>query len=404
MKLILTTSTFPSGEKGDGTPRFILDLALALSNKCEIKIIAPSHPNSNFGKTSQDHIEGIEITRFNYFYPKKLQKLAYANCSMKESVERSFLAKVQIPMFFASQYRALSSLCKSFSPEIVNAHWMIPQGLVAARVKKDFNYKLITSIHGGDFKLLTQTSLGKKIITQTLTNSEHAILPNASLEKDLRESYSYHNTSIQPMGVNLEKFSSAINLPINKKETEQPYLLFVGRFSQKKGINILLSAFAKTSGSLRLILAGYGALEEEIRNQIKTLNISERVDLIGKIDHRNLPDLYNNALATIIPSITTTKNDAEGLPTVLFEAMACKSLIIASNIPGITEVIKDGENGLLFPAEDSSALFEKITWATNNNLSQIRENAFISAKKYEWGKVAEKYYQIFTETLKPRSR
>jgi colanic acid/amylovoran biosynthesis glycosyltransferase len=139
-------------------------------------------------------------------------------------------------------------------------------------------------------------------------------------------------------------------------KTGQPYLLFAGRFVEKKGIGVLLDAMRmlETEGrDIRLLLVGDGPAAGEVRQAAAGL---KNVSFSGWLPNPELRGLMHCALAVCVPSVEAADGDAEGLPNVVLEAMAEGTPVVGSRHAGIAEAVADGRTGLLMPPGDASAL------------------------------------------------
>ncbi len=136
---------------------------------------------------------------------------------------------------------------------------------------------------------------------------------------------------------------------------ERDYILYFGRLdTHNKGIDILLSAFAKicSQADIRLILAGKSTPERqrEVQAMFDDLNIANRLKLTGPVTPEQKNDLMGNALFVCIPS------RYEGWGIVAIEAGAASKAVIGTNIPGLADAIRPDKTGLLVPPENPEAL------------------------------------------------
>lgn len=129
-----------------------------------------------------------------------------------------------------------------------------------------------------------------------------------------------------------------MNLP---KKTD---LIFIGRLSKEKNLDMLLKVVSKNGWSLRIIGGG----EEGDRLKSEWGEMEGRVEWMGKIRSENLPLLINEAKIFILPSLY------EGHPKVIIEAMACSACVVGSQVRGIEDLIVHDETGQLFPLNESS--------------------------------------------------
>ena len=135
------------------------------------------------------------------------------------------------------------------------------------------------------------------------------------------------------------------------------------RFIEKKGLPDTLQAFALFHAKFpmaRLVLAGEGPLEDQLKNQIVKLGLGSAVSFAGFLDAPSLAALYSQSHIFIHPSVTTPSGDREGVPNSLLEAMATGLPVVATKHGGIPEAVNDGVEGVLVPEQAPKKLAEAL--------------------------------------------
>jgi glycosyltransferase involved in cell wall biosynthesis len=159
-----------------------------------------------------------------------------------------------------------------------------------------------------------------------------------------------------PLGIDLERYralDAAGEARVNEIRAlaPGPWILFVGRFVYYKGLDVLIDAMTRCSGTL--MLAGDGPLEGELRAQVAALGLQERVRFIGRVSDDDLPAYYHACDVFVLPSVEVT--EAYGL--VQIEAMASGVPVLSTNLPtGVPWVNQDSVTGLIVPPRDAGAL------------------------------------------------
>jgi glycosyltransferase involved in cell wall biosynthesis len=125
--------------------------------------------------------------------------------------------------------------------------------------------------------------------------------------------------------------------------------LYAGRLSREKGLPTLLRAVERVPEA-RLVVAGTGPSEEELRG-----SAGDRVEFVGHLERSELLKRIRSARAVILPS-----EWYENAPIAALEALACGVPVVASRIGGNPEIVRDGENGLVFEPGDSEGLAERL--------------------------------------------
>jgi glycosyltransferase involved in cell wall biosynthesis len=176
---------------------------------------------------------------------------------------------------------------------------------------------------------------------------------------------------------------------------------YVGILTRRKGVQILLNAFARLRiPNSKLILVGSGPLENEIKQRIRTdPRLKGRVILVGSVPHVRIPDYLRCLDVLVLPSLTTP-NWKEQFGRVLIEAMACGVPVIGSNSGGIPEVINDA--GLIFSEgndEELTNLLIRVFTDRELRNELIHKGLQRVSEKYTWEKIAQELYNIYAEIL-----
>jgi len=197
----------------------------------------------------------------------------------------------------------------------------------------------------------------------------------------LLESFSYRLADViiiesknQVNYYNLEKYLSKVkfvNYVFNtdlfrplKKIADRKYSVgFIGRLGEEKGIMNLIKCLPillKKYPDLKIFIGGDGELKTEVLQEISSQAIRDQVFFPGWISHEQLLKNYNEIKILVIPSYT------EGGPTVLLEAMACGTVVVATRVGIVPDVIKDGINGFLLENNSPAYIATRILEVINN--------------------------------------
>lgn len=177
-------------------------------------------------------------------------------------------------------------------------------------------------------------------------------------------------------------------------------LIFIGGLDSAhyfKGVPVLLNALANLgNSSWRLNIVGEGNLKSEYQELAKNLGIEKYINFSGKLEDKEFLRKLQEADVLVLPSINS--NEAFGI--VLIEAMACGVPVIASNLPGVRSVFKDGVEGLLVEPGNSSDLKLKIQWLLDNEKSreEMAQNArALVLRKYNDVRLEDLYENLFNK-------
>jgi len=209
-----------------------------------------------------------------------------------------------------------------------------------------------------------------------------------------------HKTHILPCGVDTGVFYPKINNSNGKSGREHKQsILFLGRLVREKGIYTLLEAFqyiAKKSPSTRLIIAGCGADEIEIRNMVSNMRCKSNIDMLGNVTRDKVPELIRNFTVCCIPSY------GEPFDLVALEAMSCGIPIVATNAGGLTELVTENGGHKVIPRDVKSLSNALIELLLNYELrvKMGEYNRRLVESNYSWDAVISRLESIYYEVLK----
>jgi D-inositol-3-phosphate glycosyltransferase len=213
-------------------------------------------------------------------------------------------------------------------------------------------------------------------------------------------------TRIVPCGVDLQLFSptGGLDLPAGVPRIGRGRrLLCVGRLVERKGVDTVVTALAQLP-DCHLVIAGGPAADQldqdpevlRLRRHASELGVADRLHLIGRVDHEQLPDLVRWS------DIVVTTPWYEPFGMVALEAMACGRPLIASAVGGLQDTVVPGETGLLVPPRDPGAVAAAVdALRTDPDLrrSMGRRGRRRAAARYGWEQIAAEVEQAYAELL-----
>ncbi len=272
-----------------------------------------------------------------------------------------------------------------FNPKLIHAHFGV-EGVYAMNLAKQLKIPLITTFHGFDATTSNNALLFSKkpawinylLYRKKLAQNGDLFIcvSNFIREKVLALGFPEDRTITHYIGIDIN-----IGRTVVEKENNKT-ILHVARLTEKKGTKYLIDAFAiihKKIKEIKLIIIGTGDLENELKEQVKKLNLDKDVVFLGAQIHSKVLEWMQKVDVFCLPSVTADSGDAEGLGMVFLEAALYEVPTVATMHGGIPEVVIDGETGYLVPEKNSEKLAEKLLLLLNNE--KLRKEMGSQARK-----------------------
>ncbi len=242
---------------------------------------------------------------------------------------------------------------------------------------------------------------GYKLILQAAADKSSKIITVSSATKsEIRDHLQIRDEKIVVIHEGIAKLKASQKLENNIKKFSSfengQYILYVGNAYPHKNLQLLIHAFLearKTNETSQLILVGtrdyfYARLEKSFKDAVD----ANAIVFFGKATDDELALLYENAKATIVPSLM------EGFGLPVLEAMSCGSLVIASNIPALKEI--GGDVPIYFNSnslDELETIIQEVLGKSSATYKERIEKGKALVKKYSWQKMAKETLKIYTQ-------
>jgi len=205
------------------------------------------------------------------------------------------------------------------------------------------------------------------------------------INNKLKEKYKIFNSNILVShdGVDIDFFKAG-----EKKINKTKKILYSGNLWEWKGVDLLIKASSKIKTNHQILIAGGSEdviKDFELRNS-KYLN--QKIIRLGNLNRDSLVKIMNESDVFVLPTLSTSELSKYTSPLKLFEYMAMKRIIVASDIESTKEVLSNNENSILFKANDYNDLAKKLDWVLQNDVSKFIEKAYDDVQNYTWSKRA----------------
>lgn len=304
--------------------------------------------------------------------------------------------------------------------DIIHSHYWL-SGWAARELRAEWGVPVVQMFHTlGKMKNAVASSPAEmetarriEVETQVVREADRLVAATLTEKDQLVRLYGAdpHKISIVPPGVDISHFHPMPRRLAQQKiglDSHDWMILFVGRIEPLKGVDTLIRAMALLAYECptwvnRLSLAIIGgdpntsenAEMERLKAMHAQLNLGDLVVFLGAKDQNTLQYYYNAAEAVVMPS------HYESFGMVALEAMACGTPVIASDVGGLSHLVRDGETGFHVPSGDHLALASTLARLLQDDALRLRlgEQATYWAQNYSWAKIGDRVLDAYRHAL-----
>ncbi|MDP3940670.1 MAG: glycosyltransferase, partial [bacterium] len=284
--------------------------------------------------------------------------------------------------------------------ELVHAHWILPQGLIACFGKIILGTPYIITVHGSDIFGLRKFSVLKKL---AINNANMVTVNSKATYAGVRELSNRARVELVPMGIDTTLFHPKKLTPKKKKDL---YVVAVGRLIVWKGYEFLIRAIPlmlAEKKNIKVLIVGNGPEKESLVSLAKKLGVLEHISFLGNVSQSKLSSIFADCDVFVAPAITNSlTGEREGQGLAVIEAMAQGLPVVVSKSGGIQYLVDDNVTGLLVQEKDYEAIAEKVLLVLNDEKlrSRLTSMAVRSVgEKYGWKTIGKKFDIIFTNVF-----
>jgi glycosyltransferase involved in cell wall biosynthesis len=336
------------------------------------RLIRKDYRFSGFKKEAA--FDGIDVTYFHYLHLPKVGMW------------------LQPFLILVSALWVLLSLRKEYRPDLVDAHYLYPDGVAASFLARVFRVPVILSARGSDVNAIFFYSVPRRLVLKSLSHSTRVVAVSNQLKETLvSHGVESKKIAVIPNGVDPALFYMDKELREKHKSDPICRILMVGNLIPLKGHSLLLAALGRLQATdlpfkLHVFFIGTGPQTTIIRQQARMFRGHIRVRLVGVVPHHKLVNWFNRADALCLLS------EREGCPNVVLEALATGLPVLATKVGDLEDLITD-DNGILIenrvPAEIAQALL------TVMQRQWDREAIAEYGKRFDWRHIGVEVEAVF---------
>jgi len=353
MRVLHVVTAFPRAPGDIIAPWLIELLRRQRAAGLDVEVFAPAYR----GGGNQEY-EGIPVHRFRYF-PGRWEDLTHDQGTV-DRVGHSIRYKLMAPLYVLAGMRAAWRLARRRQFDIVHVHWPVPHALFGWAAGRGGGARLVTLWYGIELRWVkSRLPWLKQFLKWALRTSDQVVAISSYTAREIADLV-HVPVRVIPYGLGF-----AESLPASRERgaaRDTFLILYVGNLIPRKGVRYLIDALHRLPPTIpaKLLILGEGTDRKQLEAQVRELGLNGRVSMPGRVPDPDLHRAFREASVFVLPSIVDRRGDTEGLGVVLLEAMSYRIPVIGSAIGGITDIISDGETGLLVPPEDPAAIAAAI--------------------------------------------
>jgi glycosyltransferase involved in cell wall biosynthesis len=355
MRILHVVTAFPRGPEDVIVPWLVELIVRLRAAGHEVEVFTSAYRGGGNAE-----FRGIPVHRFRYA-PARWEDLTHDEAA-PDRMRRSLLYKVLPLAYVAAGMWAIRRLARRRRYDVVHVHWPVPHALFGWIARRSSGARLVSSWYGVELRWV-QSSLPwlRWFVRWALRISDAVVAISSYTAGEIAR---FARTPVRVIPYTLGFPPTATKRVPAADGTLR--ILFVGRLVERKGVTHLVEAVGRLAPDLRarLSVIGDGPERVSLEAQIARDGLGDRVTLRGRVSEVELRDAYAAADVFVLPSILDARGDTEGLGVVLLEAMSYGVPVIGSDLGGISDIVRDGETGLLVPPADPAALaaaLERLT-------------------------------------------
>lgn len=394
-KLLVLSSTYPRWDD-DWEPAFVHELSKRLTDEFDVSVLCPREK----GSKSKEIKDQVFIHRYRYA-PDLLSTLV-SNGGIASNLKSRPLKWLLVPLFFLFQTLAILTAIKRDKPDVIHCHWIIPQGIclyIAKWISGSKIPHLLTS-HGGDLYTF-QGKVLSKLKRRVINNANSMTVVSQAMTHEVNRIMMREvDACVIPMGIDTEN----LFYPDDNIERTKSGILFVGRLVDKKGVKYLLEAFPevlKSHSDATLTIIGDGPEKSNLEELSKSLEIHKKVNFLGSVLNKDLPNFYRKTSLFTAPFITSDNGDQEGLGLVIIEAICCGcNILVGGNnaLSDITDVLVNQSRITTASPTNTQSLSESIKNSLTRDAGELKNEIGI-INKFGWSNIKKLFSNEINEVI-----
>ncbi len=367
MRITVVTSYFPTSARPYGGNSAFQTLR-CMKAHASIEVVSPQEHYPNIPGLRPSRYEPVDLT-----WQAPEFETTYVSYPVIPLLTRPFNGRVVTDILLPH--------VRMTRPDLILNYWLYPDGYAAVKIARQLDVPVIVGAIGSDMRARSDR-FTVKLVRETMLQADAVI----TVSEELRQLAIEQGVPGEKVTAILNGCDTAVFHPGDREEARArvqcdpaaELIVYGGNLFAAKGLGELMEAFimlAKSRPRLLVAFVGQGPYRDSLAKRVAMAGMESRVLLPGRTDASGMAHWMRAADVFCLPSYS------EGCPNVIVEALACGRPIVATNVGGIPELVKEG-SGLLVPPRDAGALRRALDMALTRQWDTV-EIARTSTRSWE---------------------
>lgn len=390
LRVAVLTTSFPLTPTA-ASGAFVLRLVQNLPSSVAAMVITPSGVERERLPADANY----QMRCFRYA-PRAWQQLAHQPGGIPAALKQRRSAYLLLPLLLGAMFWACLRAAREV--DLIHANWSV-NGIIAGIVGRLARKPVITTLRGQDVNRSASSWTYRLILGGCLRLSHQVVTVSDSIRDMAAQKFPSQKDKLILISNGVDQHFLDIGARCQRTSSQALRLITIASLIPSKGINQIIQAASllKDKINFNLTIVGSGPEKEKLRKLTTSLGLGEKVYFTDQVAPDKIPEYLAKADVLVLASYS------EGRPNVLLEAMAANVPIVATNIPGVSEMVQHGKTGLLFPPEAVEILADQLRrLAQDHHLRrQLAHNArkFIFEQGLLWTQTGFRYAEIYQQSL-----
>ncbi len=298
----------------------------------------------------------------------------------------------EMAAYCATSFPAALRHAQQWNPDVIHAHFAMPTGMVACGVHRLTRVPYVLTAHLGDVpggvpeQTDTLFKFAGRIAARVWRDATACTAVSSFVQELAQRAYARK----------VERILNGIDLsdaPAPPESIRRRHLVFIGRFNPQKRPDFLIEALRSvTTTGWKLTMIGDGPMMPQVRSLIDAHRLGEFITTRGWLEGAEVQAVLRDADILCMPS------SSEGMPVAAVEALKHGLAIVASDIPGVRDVVEDGVNGFRVPVNDARAFARQLDCllGSDEKLLGMKRASWTKARDFDLATIATQYEAVLT--------